>query len=41
MKEEEEERIKEILYKIVKRADRHILTTLNSIFEKVRKIGKE
>ncbi|CAL8106536.1 unnamed protein product [Orchesella dallaii] len=34
LEEEQEERIKEVLYKIVKRADRHILTTLNSIFEK-------
>lgn len=35
MTEEEEEQMTEILYKVVKRADRHILTTLNSIFEKV------
>lgn len=35
MCEEEEEKIVEILFKVVKRADRHILTTLNSIFEKV------
>lgn len=38
LKEEEEERIKEILYKIVKRADRNILNTLHSIFEKVSSI---
>lgn len=35
MTEEEEEKLTEILFKVVKRADRHILTTLNSIFEKV------
>jgi sugar-specific transcriptional regulator TrmB len=33
--EKEEEQVKEIWVKVVKRADRHILTTLNSIFEKV------
>lgn len=36
LSESEEEKIKEIWHKIVKRADRHILLTLNSVFEKVR-----
>jgi len=36
MTEEEEEQIQEIWYKVVKRADRYILTTLHSYFDKVR-----
>lgn len=37
--EEEEKKVKEIWYKIVQRANRHILTTLNAHFEKVRSIS--
>jgi hypothetical protein len=33
--EKDEERVVEIWHKVVRRADRHILTTLNAIFDKV------
>ena len=35
LSEKEEDKVKEIWKKVVKRADRHILTTLTAVFDKV------
>ncbi len=38
LSDEDEDRIKEIWFKVVKRADRHILITLNAVFDKVKRV---